>query len=59
MRRRTVHQWKDWLLEYIGDDRYELLNLHTRSLQTVVAKNAMDAENQCRQIMIKLQEEEV
>lgn len=57
MSRRTVHQWKDWLLEYIGDDRYELINLHTRSVQTVVAKNAMEAENHCRQIMIKLKEE--
>jgi hypothetical protein len=59
MRRRTVHQWKDWLLEYICDDRYELLNLHNRSLHTIVAKNAMDAENKSRQIMIKLKEEEV
>jgi hypothetical protein len=51
--RRTVHQWRDWLLEYIGDDKYELIEKATLSVfRTIVAKNAMDAENEC-QLIIK------
>lgn len=53
MMRRTVHQWRDWLLEYIGDDKYELIQKDTLSVfRTVMAKNAMDAENEC-QLIIK------
>lgn len=51
--RRTVHQWRDWLLEYIGDDRYELIEKGNLSVfRTITAKNAMDAENEC-QLIIK------
>lgn len=58
MSRRIIHQWKDWLLEYVGDGRYELFNKYNLSVQTIVAKNPMDAENQCRQIMENLKGEE-
>jgi hypothetical protein len=58
MGRRIIHQWKDWLLEYDGDDRYELLHKHNQSVHSIVAKNPMDAENQCRQIMANLKGQE-
>ena len=51
MKSRVVHQWRDWLLEQIDDDEYELTQKNTLSIQTIVAKNAMDAENQCQQII--------
>lgn len=52
MKRRTIHQWRNWLLEYIGDDKYELIQKDTMTVfRTVVAKNAMDAENECQQII--------
>jgi hypothetical protein len=51
MKSRVVHQWRDWILEQIADDEYELTQKKTLSNQTIVATNAMDAENQCQQII--------
>lgn len=52
LKRRTIHQWRSWLLEYIGDDKYELIQKDTMTVfRTIVAKNAMDAENECQQII--------
>ncbi len=51
MKGRVVHQWRDWLLEHIADDEYELTKKNTLSIQTIVATNAMDAENQCQKII--------
>jgi hypothetical protein len=51
MKSRVVHQWRDWLLEQIAEDEYELTQKNTLSIQTILAKNAMDAENQCQQII--------
>ncbi|MDR3629109.1 MAG: hypothetical protein P4L42_02105 [Desulfocapsaceae bacterium] len=51
MKRIIIHQWRDWLLEYVGSDKYELIQRNTLSVQTVVAKDAMDAEIKCRQII--------
>ena len=51
MKSRVVHQWRDWLLKQIADDEYELIQKNTLSVQTIVAINAMDAENQCQQII--------
>jgi hypothetical protein len=52
MKRRTIHQWRNWLLEYIGDDKYELIQKDTMTVfRTIEAKNAMDAENECQQII--------
>jgi hypothetical protein len=59
MKRRNVHQWRDWLLDYIGDDRYELIEKDSLSVRTIVAKDAMNAENQCRQIINNAKEEGV
>jgi hypothetical protein len=52
MTRRTIHQWRDWLLEYIGEDTYELIRQDNRTVfRTITAKNSMDAENDCQQII--------
>jgi len=59
MKRRNIHQWRNWLLEYIGNDKYELIKKDTLSVRTIMAKDAMDAENQCRQIIKNAKEEEV
>lgn len=58
MSRRMIHQWKDWQLDYVCDDRYELLHKLTLSIESIVAKNHMDAENQCRKFMAHLKEQE-
>jgi hypothetical protein len=57
MKRKIIHQWRDWLLEKIGDDRYELIQKDNLSVVEIVAKNAMDAENQSQQIIKKAREE--
>lgn len=51
MERRTIHQWRDWLLEYIGGDNYELIKKDSREVLTIVAKDAMDAENKSQQLI--------
>lgn len=51
MKRKIIHQWRDWLLEHISEDTYELTQKYTQSVHTIVAKDAMDAENQCQQII--------
>ena len=53
MKRIVVHQWRDWILEHIGEDRYELIQKKDLSVHPIQAKNPMDAENQCRQIITK------
>ena len=57
MKRIVVHQWRDWILEHIGEDRYELIQKKDLSVHPVQAKNSMDAENQCRQIINKTKAE--
>jgi hypothetical protein len=57
MKRRTIHEWRNWILEYIGDDKYELTQKDNLSVQKIIAKDAMDAENQCRQLIKKAKEE--
>ncbi len=58
--RRTIHQWRDWLLEYVGEDRYELIEKNTLSVfRTIVARNAMDAENECQEIIKSSKEKAV
>lgn len=60
MMRRTIHQWRDWLLEYIGDDKYELIQKDTLAVfRTIIAKNAMDAENECQKIIKGAKEDKV
>ncbi len=57
MQRRLIHQWRDWLLEYVGDDNYELIQRDNLSVLPIVAKNAMDAENKS-QLIIKNSKED-
>ena len=57
MKRKIIHQWRDWLLEQIGDDRYELIQKDNLSVVEIVAKNAMDAENKSQQIIKKVRKE--
>ena len=59
MKRRIIHQWRDWLLEYIGDDKYELIKKDNLSVFEIVAKNVMDAENQSQQIIKNTKEKGV
>jgi len=59
MKRKIVHEWRNWILEYVGDDKYELSQKdNLLILHTIVAKNAIDAENQCHQIINHAKEEE-
>lgn len=51
MKERIIHQWRDWVLEYISDGKYELIQKDTLSVRTIMAKTDMDAENQCQQII--------
>jgi hypothetical protein len=53
MMRRTIYEWRDWLLEYMGDDKYQLSSKDDSSAHTITAKDSMDAENQCKQIINK------
>ncbi len=51
-RRRNIHQWRNWLLDFIGNDKYELIRKDDLTVLPIVAKDDMDAENQC-QLIIK------
>ena len=55
--RIIIHQWRDWLLEYISGDNYELIQKNTQEVFTIVAKNSMDAENKSQQIIKNTKEE--
>lgn len=58
MKRLKIHQWRDWLLEYVGDDKYELIRTEDHSVfRTIVSKNAMDAENECQRIIKSVKED--
>ena len=59
MQRRIIHQWRDWLLEYIGDDNYELTQKKTLEILPIVAKDAMEAENKSQQIIKNIKVERV
>ncbi len=51
MQRSVIHQWRDWLLEYIGGNNYELINKDTLDVFAIVANDGMTAENQSQQII--------
>ena len=51
MQRSVIHQWRDWLLEYVGGDNYELINKDTLEVFAIVANDGIDAENQSHQII--------
>ncbi len=51
MRRRIVHQWRDWILEYVADNSYELTQKTTQEIFSIMAKDSMDAENKSQEII--------
>ena len=51
MQRSVIHQWRDWLLEYIGGNNYELINKDTLEVFAIVANDGMTTENQSQQII--------
>ncbi len=57
MKKKTIHQWRDWILEHIGDNKYELIQKDTLAVTEIIAKDAMDAENQSQQIIQNIREE--
>jgi len=59
MARRLTHQWRDWLLENIGGDKYELIQQNSLSVVTITAKDTMDAETQSQQIIKNAKEKEI
>lgn len=59
MARRITYQWRDWLLENIGGDKYELIQKIDLSVVTITAPNAMDAENQSKEIIKNAKEKEI
>jgi hypothetical protein len=59
MKEKVIHQWRDWLLEYIGEGKYELMRKDNSAVRTITAKNDMDAENQCQLIIKKAKDGQV
>lgn len=59
MHKRIIHQWRDWLLEYIGDDNYKLIRKDTQEVLTIVAKDAMEAENKSQQLIRETKKERI
>lgn len=55
--RRIIHEWRNWLLEYVGDDNYQLSQKDTLSVHMITAKSSMDAEKQCQQIITNAKQE--
>jgi len=50
---KVIHQWRDWLLERVGVGQYLFIQRDNKTVvRTIVARNDMDAENQC-QVIIK------
>ncbi|WP_163338520.1 hypothetical protein [Desulfopila sp. IMCC35008] len=58
MKKRTIHQWRDWILNYISEDNYELIRKDTLEVFKIVAKDAMEAENKS-QLFIRNKKEEM
>jgi hypothetical protein len=56
MKDRIIHQWRDWVLEYVEDGKYELIQKENQSVRTILAKNDMDAENQSQLIIKNMKE---
>lgn len=52
MKEKIIHQWRDWVLEYVSEGKYELIQKENQSVRTIMARTDMDAENQC-QLIIK------
>ena len=52
MKDKVIHQWRDWVLEFIDVGNYLLVHKKNRDVtRSVIAKTDMDAENQCQVII--------
>lgn len=52
MKIKLIHQWRDWLLERVSVGQYSFINKGSKTVvRTIVAKDDMDAENQCQSII--------
>ena len=56
MKDRVIHQWRDWVLEYVDEGKYELIQKENQSVRAILAKNDMDAENQSQLIIKNMKE---
>ena len=56
MKDRIIHQWRDWVLEYVDEGKYELIQKENQSVRAILAKNDMDAENQSQLIFKNMKE---
>jgi len=56
MKDRIIHQWRDWVLEYVDEGKYELIQKENQSVRAILAKNDMDAENQSQLIIKNMKE---
>lgn len=56
MKDRVIHQWRDWVLEYVEDGKYELIQKENHSVRAILAKTDMDAENQSQLIIKNIKE---
>ena len=59
MKDKLIHQWRDWLLKYVSEGEYELINKENLTIQPIMAKNDMDAENQSQLIIKNAKEEPI
>jgi len=57
MKEMLVHQWRDWLLKYVGDGEYQLIKKDTLAIQKITAASFMDAENQSQLVIRSMNEE--
>ncbi len=52
MKIKVIHQWRDWLLECVGIGQYSFIKKDNKTAaRTIVAKNDIDAENQCQKTL--------
>lgn len=52
MKDKVIHEWRDWVLEFIEVGKYELILKSDRTVtRSVLAKNDMDAENLCQALI--------
>ena len=49
--RVIIHQWRDWILEHIADNDYQLIRRIDKSVHPFTAKDSIDAENISRQLI--------
>jgi hypothetical protein len=56
MKERLVHQWRDWILKYVGENKYALIHKKSLSAQTITASNSIDVEKQSRVLITKAEE---